>query len=722
LSFARGRQVIVFFDGDLRANRAVYDGAALLAERLGVVGAADVRFVLLPTTSTEGIDDLLAGQPESVRRGMVERLIERSVTKLPKAPSHKRLHQFFDETGGLKVQTLTEAVISDHPIALTREDRVALYREGVYQVNDTALIALLSEKLGDLYRPSHRQTVAEFMTGTAYSLGLTLPDHPSDPLVNFTNGMLDLRTGELIDHDSSYQSTWQLPWCWDPDAVCPQYMDWLVAQIPDQIDDLEETAATMLDPTWPPIKAMFCYGPSRSGKGTFLHLMEKAAGSENRSAVTLHQLVTNKFSASRVYGKILNSAADLSAGHVEDLSLFKMLTGEDLIEAERKYGRQFMFVNQALFAFAANELPTVGETSRAYLERIKPFRFGNSFADHVDTTVSDRLGSEMPGILVRWVAALRRLRERGRHLPSHPDVMVEFERRSDRVRQWVAECCRIVHRVPSGGGGRNSDSLLPPGVLEGVEAETSPLEAVSPDMYLPPHCLTPRRELARAFNRWAVDHQAGSKMNERKILDRLSSIDGVYPVRSRAERGKEQRGLNVIVKPSDEWGSEALEALEAETEQSYLEKKVRSSSPTHSDGVVNGTSTPSEWVGDGVLSPGNLKDCVKTASGASTLPPAKTSVASTDRSGGVPDLVDGATTRGAPIVFDVETASVEDRYRRPAQEFFRIGGSVTDGEYVTDTDPTVLAQRVAGSRLVVGHNVISFDLPVLSAAAGNSLD
>jgi putative DNA primase/helicase len=45
------------------------------------------------------------------------------------------------------------------------------------------------------------------------------------------------------------------------------------------------------------------------------------------SAVTLHQLAENKFMGAELYGKMLNVAADLSAAHVADTSLFKMLSG-----------------------------------------------------------------------------------------------------------------------------------------------------------------------------------------------------------------------------------------------------------------------------------------------------------------------------------------------------------------------------------------------------------
>jgi putative DNA primase/helicase len=83
----------------------------------------------------------------------------------------------------------------------------------------------------------------------------------------------------------------------------------------------------MLDPTITPTKAVFLFGAARSGKSTYLRLLQEIAGPENYSAVTLHQLSDDRFAAANLYGKMLNVAADLPASHVEDLSTFKMMTG-----------------------------------------------------------------------------------------------------------------------------------------------------------------------------------------------------------------------------------------------------------------------------------------------------------------------------------------------------------------------------------------------------------
>ena len=76
----------------------------------------------------------------------------------------------------------------------------------------------------------------------------------------------------------------------------------------------------MLDPTRTPARAIFLYGPSRSGKGTFLRILKAIAGDRNTSTASLHQLCDNKFIAATLYSKMLNTSGDLSAAHVRDVS------------------------------------------------------------------------------------------------------------------------------------------------------------------------------------------------------------------------------------------------------------------------------------------------------------------------------------------------------------------------------------------------------------------
>lgn len=408
--------------------------------------------------------------------------------------------RFFDERG-LKVRSLADDIRHALPLAVGQDGGLYLYRDGVYVTGRDLLLAEIGSRLDEQYRPPHARAVIEFLTAQLRREGRLLDTAPTGSLLNVRNGMLDLTTEELLPHDPRYLSSVQVPVAWDPGARAPVYESWVREQAGGQVEDLEEITGTMLDRAWPPSKAMFLFGPTRSGKSTYLRLMAAVAGPQNYSAVTLAQLGTNRFAAAALHGKLLNSAADLSSHHVDDLATFKLMTGGDPVSAEHKFGQWFQFTNHALFAFSANEVPSVGETSNAYLERMKPFSFGSSFAGREDPAVEERMLRELPGILARWVRALQTLRGRGHPLPTRPEVAAAFARGSDRVRAFLDE------------------------------------------MTVPNEVGTPRTQLYGDFKAWAMSN-GGAVLGRNKFHDRVRNA-GVHEYKHR------DRGMSYKVRTID---------------------------------------------------------------------------------------------------------------------------------------------------------------------------
>lgn len=514
LSWADGRKVIILFDADFTTNRAVYDAAAGLRETLEVEGAVEIVFAKLAgAKDKEGLDDVLGRRQKDRRTSYIQRIADLAIDKLGRAPSRKNASKYFNDQGFL-ARDASLAVLDNQPAALAAGGMIALYREGVYRIdqNKEPLVEKVTTLLGNDFRPQWRQTIEEFLVGELSARGMRLPDRMTEPVLNTSSCMVDLRTGESIPHDPNFLSSLQIPIPWIPDATCPTYEAWLEDVSAGQGLALEEVAATMLDPSRTPQKAIFMFGPTKSGKSTFLRLMQEIAGRMNLSGVSLLQLAENKFMGAELYGKMLNVSADLSAAHVSDTSLFKMLTGEDLVQADRKYGKTFSFTNRALFAFSANEIPTVSETSRAYVQRIAPFSFPLSFAGHEDPRIEEHMmREELPGILVRWVGAWRRFTERGGYSPTDPDVQHEFETSSDRVSRWVSLRCDIhpelIGKTVGAEGGDTINSL-----------------------YI-------------AFKIWAKDDGPANIMSRPKFSERLRGITGVGEVRLKHKN--KNLGLNV---------------------------------------------------------------------------------------------------------------------------------------------------------------------------------
>lgn len=513
--FLMGRDVYVCFDADMETNYQVHQAAKQLTDQLKRSGVGSVRYVQTTARGSNGLDDVLAELPEDRRTAILALWLNQATARLPKAPKKPPAHPFIAENGALLVKRATEAVMDKAPAALTVEGKVALYTDGVFRMDALALLSSVVELLGDLYRKEWRKNIEETAVGLLYLSGTRLPERSTEPLLNVANGMLDLVTGELKPHDPIYMSSAQIPIEWIPDAKAPTYEWWLEQVIPDQIEDLEEVASTMLDPSRTPSKALFAFGVSRSGKSTFIRLVQAIAGERNQSAVTLHALAENRFAAANVYGKILNASSDLSSAEVTDLSLFKMMTGDDLIMGEEKYASPFAFRNRALFAFCANELPTVGETSRAYLERIKPFKFGLTFAGREDPLIEVGMMNELPGILVRLVKAWQRFHARGGYSPTLPEVQQAFEIGSNRVRQWVSEEMEVTDTAGKNEVARDQGST--------------------------------GAELHRLFGAW-TETQKAKPMGRKAFIAHLTSVNGVQDVRIMPNRS---RGFNVIKRTAE---------------------------------------------------------------------------------------------------------------------------------------------------------------------------
>lgn len=550
LSVAEGRDVFLLLDADLDTNADVWAAAEQLTKRLVRHGAKSVAYVATTGTGKEGVDDVLARMPEEKRASSLRMWLSQAPTKLPKRPRAKAAQLcdtdseaaklFRKVEGRLMFQPMDAALrmLSEAPAAITAERNIAVYRDGVYAVDSDAVLSNAVKMLGNFYTPGHLKTMSDTLIGHLYASGLRLPERMADPLLNCANVMVNLRTGQSLPHDPGYLSYTQATVDYSPGTATPVYDAWLAEALRQEghtgddvaalVADLEETAGTMLDPSKTPSKALFLFGPSRSGKSTFLRLLKAVAGAANTSAVTLHELGTDQFATANLYGKMLNVAADLSNAHVADLSKFKMATGEDLLHANRKYGQQFSFTNQALFAFSANELPTVSEASRAYAERMKPFNFPNSFAGREDKTLEDKLMSELPGILARWVKAYGRFLARGGYGATDAVTQSMFEAKSDRVVQFFQDMCTLS------------------------EAEYGER--------LPSESATGRRDVAVAFNAWA-ERNGGTKMGERAFFQRFAQIPGVNEVRVGP---KASRAYNVTVARADDdmWHEDAEPVLD----------------------------------------------------------------------------------------------------------------------------------------------------------------
>lgn len=432
-----GRDVVVTLDADSATNPQVHQAGSRLADALEVLGASSVRFLKLPASEKTGLDDFLATVPDPA--AVLGRLMAKAgkLGRKPKATVTEGDEDRFFDRNGLRVTDLVAAVRETGDFAVSPDGAVWGYSNGVY-VDCEPITTAVASLLGNRYRDAWLRNATTVLVDELRRDGAVLGDNDPPGLVNVRTGMLRIATGELEPHDPAHLSRCQLPIDWDPTATCPTFDTWLTDRCGTQADDFLEAAGLMLCPWIGQRRVVFLFGPARSGKSTLLRMLEALVG-RHRSAVTLHDLSTNRFASASLYGAMLNVAGDLSDHHVDDLSTFKLVTGDDAVSGERKFRDAFVFHNTALFVFSANQPPTVSETSRAYLARVRPFLFPYTLEGAEDQAIEARLLAELPGVLVRLVEGARRWLDRGGYGIGDQLVADEFAQASDVAAQFATQ-------------------------------------------------------------------------------------------------------------------------------------------------------------------------------------------------------------------------------------------------------------------------------------------
>ena len=101
-------------------------------------------------------------------------------------------------------------------------------------------------------------------------------------------------------------------------------------------------------------KAILLTGDGANGKSTYLRAVLSFIGKHNASAVSLHKLENDRFSAARLVGRLANICPDLPTTDLVSTSVFKAITGGGPLMAEYKFKDSFEFIPYARLVFSAN--------------------------------------------------------------------------------------------------------------------------------------------------------------------------------------------------------------------------------------------------------------------------------------------------------------------------------------------------------------------------------
>jgi putative DNA primase/helicase len=215
-------------------------------------------------------------------------------------------------------------------------------------------------------------------------LPVTLDQLDADPwLLNVQNGVVDLRTGKLLPHDSARMLTKLAPVTYDPAARSPlweRFLSEATGGDDDLIAFLQRAVGYTLTGDTREEKLFFVHGPTNSGKSTFLEALKSCLGDYAMTA-DFETFLARSFvggprpDIARLAGARFVVSIEVDEGKKLAEGLVKQITGGDTVSARFLYREEFEFRPQFKLWLAANHAPTVKHDDDAMWRRILKLPF-----------------------------------------------------------------------------------------------------------------------------------------------------------------------------------------------------------------------------------------------------------------------------------------------------------------------------------------------------------
>lgn len=272
--------------------------------------------------------------------------------------------------------------------------------------------------------------------------------------INVKNGLFNLKTARLEPHRRELYMTSQLPFAYDPAALCPTWDKFLddVLVTPEGKPDYE--LANLLQEAfgysltaYTHLRASFwTVGPSGSGKSTLLKVLTNLAGT-GHIAIDLDQMKESSYQLADVAGKRVVTFTEPDARSPLADGQYKRLVSSDVVSARQIHGRPFNFVPQCKLWGAMNDTPRVVDRSDAVYGRIIIFPMLNAIPkDKWDLQIDEKLRNELPGIFNWALVGLARVLKIG----AFSKAAQSEQARNDYKSENDAEATYVDERLDKG--------------------------------------------------------------------------------------------------------------------------------------------------------------------------------------------------------------------------------------------------------------------------------
>ncbi len=271
-------------------------------------------------------------------------------------------------------------------------------------------------------------------------------------LLGVLNGVVDLRTGELLEDPGPALVSQRVHIVYDPSAPCSrwlQFLDEIFLGDKELIEYMRQcvgyflTASTREEKFW-----IFHGKKGGNGKGTFLKILQKLLGplaAPKRASLVCRREGQPSWDLSSLQGLRLAYINEAPPGGIVSVETLKNIASSDELYGEKKGVDPESFRQTHKLVWALNDAPNIPH-DRAVLRRLQLVLFDACFQDNPDLELYAKLEAEIAGILAWGVSGAVQWFRAGK---LHPPAKVtaagqKFAEESDHVGRWIEDECEVA--------------------------------------------------------------------------------------------------------------------------------------------------------------------------------------------------------------------------------------------------------------------------------------
>jgi putative DNA primase/helicase len=284
-------------------------------------------------------------------------------------------------------------------------------------------------------------------------MSVTQEQFDVDPyLLNCQNGILNLKTGELLEHDPKHLMTKIAKASFNPEAKASRFKKFLREIFSDNIELIQyikRVAGTCLTGKMETQALYILFGNGSNGKSKLIISLKEMLG-DYTATIPIETIMAGKRGKGNassdlvdMHGARLVTASESSESRPLGEEAVKALTGGELIKARQIYEHGFEMMPTWTLMVSTNDKPVVQGRNFGIWRRLKLIPFLVRFAGATeDTNLEAKLLKEIDGILLWAFNGLQDYFENGIQEPKTvTDAVADYKNEEDKLADFFNEYC-----------------------------------------------------------------------------------------------------------------------------------------------------------------------------------------------------------------------------------------------------------------------------------------